>query len=407
MTGVETAPEPRRSPLITRGFAALFVAALAFFGSGNMVLPVASRYASGPLGADATGVGLAIGSFAIAALLLRPVVGWSSDRYGRRPLLILGAALTVVALLLHLPATTLPVFIAARSLLGVGEAFFFVAAVAALSDMAPPERRGEAINIGSLAVYLGLAIGPFVGESILAASGYDSVWLAAAGMAALATVLTLLVPETAPGALRRRLDGERPPRTPLIHRAGFRPGFLMLMGMWGMAGFFAFIPLYTTHLGMSGAGPALALYAVIVVTLRIVFVRLPDQMGPARLSAIALIGSSIGLAILGLVGTPLGVYLGTAVFAVGIAFLYPALLALAVARVDEMERGAVVGTTTAFVDVAFGLAPAILGAAVAVVGLGGTFLVSALIAAGGGLSLVARRDVFGGSATIERDTLPG
>ena len=61
-------------------------------------------------------------------------------------------------------------------------------------------------------------------------------------------------------------------------------------------------------------------------------------------------------------------------FAVGIAFLYPALLALAVARVDEMERGAVVGTTTAFVDLAFGLAPALLGAAVAVVGLGGTFL---------------------------------
>ena len=61
----------------------------------------------------------------------------------------------------------MPLFVVARSLLGIGEAFFFVAAVAAVSDLAPPERRGEAINIASLSVYLGLAIGPFLGETIL------------------------------------------------------------------------------------------------------------------------------------------------------------------------------------------------------------------------------------------------
>ena len=73
------------------------------------------------------------------------------------------------------------------SLLGVGEAFFFVAAVAAISDMAPPERRGEAINIGSLSLYLGLAIGPFLGETILAASGFTAVWIAAGGDGRVAT----------------------------------------------------------------------------------------------------------------------------------------------------------------------------------------------------------------------------
>jgi MFS family permease len=403
MTSTAT-PAPR---LFTPAFAALFVAALAFFSSGSTVLPVASRFAAGPLNADATGVGIAIGSFAIAALLLRPVVGWASDRFGRRPLLILGGSLTVVALLLHLVATTLAIFIVARSLLGVAEAFFFVAAVAAISDMAPVERRGEAINIGSLAVYLGLAIGPFVGETILAAAGYDAVWLTSAGMAALATVLTLLVPETAPGALRQRATGERPPRSPLLHPAGFFPGFLLLTGTWGMAGFFAFIPLYAAEIGIGGAGPALALYALIVVTLRIVFAKLPDQMGPVRLSAIALVGSSVGLAILGMTGTPVGLYVGTAVFAVGIAFLYPALLALAVSRVSEMERGTVVGTTTAFVDLSFGLAPALLGLAVGVVGLGGTFVISALVAAGGSVLLAARRGAVARPVVSAPGTLLG
>jgi MFS family permease len=393
--------------LFTPAFAALFAAGLAFFTAGGTVLPVASRFAAGPLGADATGVGISIGAFAIAALVLRPVVGWASDRFGRRPLLVFGGVLTIVALLFHLVVTTLPLFVVARSLLGIAEAFFFVAVIAAVSDLAPPERRGEAINIGSLAVYLGLAIGPFVGETILALGGFNVVWLVAAGMAGIATALTLLVPETAPGALRQRATGERPPRTPLIHPAGFLPGFLIMTGTWGMAAYFAFLPLYTTQLGIGGAGPALALYALIVVTLRIVFAKLPDQIGASRLSAVALVGSALGLGVLGIVASPTGVYLGTAIFATGIAFLFPALLALAVARVDENERGTVVGTTTAFVDLSFGLSPAILGLAVGAIGFGGIFVVSAIVAFGGSLLLGLLRDSLVRPIAPSPSRLPG
>jgi MFS family permease len=380
-----------RPSLFKRPFILLWVAAFSYFTAGNTVLPVASRYAAGPLGADSTGVGIAIGVFAIAALVLRPVVGWSSDRFGRRPLLILGGALTVLALALHLVATSLPMFIVARSLFGVGDAFFFVSAVAAISDMAPPERRGEAINVGSLAVYLGLAFGPFLGETILSLRDYTAVWIAAAIMAAAATAITLLVPETAPVAFRPKDPDRRPQRTPLIHAAGLFPGALLLAGTWGMAGFLAFIPLYLAGIGMGGAGPVLALYALIVVTLRIVFVRLPDQVGAVPLAAFALLGSALGMAILGFVQSPPGVYLGTAVFASGIAFLFPSLLAVAVARVDEMERGSVVGTTTAFVDLSFGAGPAVLGFVAGAIGYDGAFIVSAAIASAGAAVLALRR----------------
>jgi MFS family permease len=233
------------------------------------------------------------------------------------------------------------------------------------------------------------------------------VWLAAATMAGAATVLTLLVPETAPGALRRRATGERAPRAPLIHPAGFLPGFLIMTGTWGMAGYFAFLPLYTTELGMGGAGPALALYALIVVTLRIIFAKLPDRIGAARLSGVALVGSALGLGVLGLVESPVGVYLGTAVFAGGIAFLFPALVALAVARVPETERGTVVGTTTAFVDLSFGLSPALLGLAVGTIGFGGIFVVSALIAVGGSVLLGVRRDALVAPIARSPGTLAG
>jgi MFS family permease len=385
--------DPRRAPdagVISPAFVALAIATLTFFVAGGIVLPVASLYAKGPLGTDAAGVGVALGSFSIAALVMRPFVGWASDRFGRRPLLIGGSAVTVVALLLHLPATSVPLFVAVRALLGVGEAFFFVAALAAAADLAPANRRGEAISFLSLSLYLGLAIGPVIGETVLRLTSYAGVWLLAAVVSGVAAGLSWITPETAPGA--DPTVAAQSSRGRLIHPAGIFPGLLIMSGIWGMGGFLAFLPLHAVKLGLNGAGPALALFAGIVVALRILGARLPDRLGAARLSGTALAVSAIGLAILGLAPGIGGLLLGTAVFAVGVAFTFPALMALAVSRVPPAERGSVVGTASAFLDLAFGIAPASLGVIADASGYPGAFLVSAIIAAGGSLLLVIRRD---------------
>jgi MFS family permease len=388
-----TAAKPR---LLTPPFLALAIASLAFFTAGGIVLPVAPRFAKFALGADAIGVGVAIGAFSVAALLLRPIVGWSSDRFGRKPLLVGGALLAVAAFALHLVANDLGVFIVARCLLGAGEGFFLVASLAAASDIAPEARRGEAISFFTLTLYVGLAVGPPIAEVVFAMGSYTMVWLAALAVAVVAIVLTLAVPETAP-AIRDRRAGAREPDgaavsgSRLIHPAGLFPGLVILLGLFGMAGFLSYLPLYTPSVGMDGASLPLAAYAVIVVALRIVGATWPDRFGAARLSGAALALSAVRLAIIGLVPSQLGLMVGTVVFACGVAFTMPALLALAVSRVPPGERGSVVGTTTVFLDLVFGFAPVILGAIAAVTSYGTTFVVSAGLAAAASVLLVARR----------------
>jgi MFS family permease len=346
--------------------------------AGGLVLPIAPRFAKLALDADALGFGLSIGSFSIASLLLRPVVGWSADRFGRRPLLIGGALLTVVGMLLHVAAGDLLLFTLARCTLGAGEAFFFVAALAAASDIAPPGRRGEAISYLSLSLYLGIAVGPPIGEWIFSSGSYVAVWITAAVVAGIAAAQSVFVSESAPNVTDR---AHRPssPRI-LIHPAGVLPGIVILFGLWGMAGFFAYLPLYGPEVGMVGVGVPLTAYALVVVVLRIVGATWPDRFGAARLSGVALAISAIGLAVIGLVPTSAGLMAGTLVFASGVAFTMPALLALAVSRVPAGERGTVVGTTTVFLDIVFGLAPVALGFVADASGYRTTFLVSALFA---------------------------
>ncbi len=94
---------------------------------------------------------------------------------------------------------------------------------------------------------------------------------------------------------------------------------------------------------------------------------------------------------LGVIASPAGLIVGTILFASGVAFLVPSLLTLAVSRVDETERGTVVGTASAFLDLSFGFAPAVLGIVAANAGFGGAFLVGAAASALGFVLLVARR----------------
>jgi MFS family permease len=167
-----------------------------------------------------------------------------------------------------------------------------------------------------------------------------------------------------------------------------------------MGGFLAYLPLYAPSIGAGGAGRPLAIYAFIVVGLRVVGARWPDRFGAARVSGGALIVSAVGLAILGMVQTPPGLFIGTIVFACGVAFTMPALLSLAVSRVVPEERGSVVGTATVFLDLVFGLAPVALGLIAAEVGYGPTFLVSAVLAGIASALLLARRAELGRPALV-------
>jgi predicted MFS family arabinose efflux permease len=379
-----------RPVLLTPAFVTVTLAALAYFTGDGVLVPAVPRYVEGPLGAGNVAVGLVVGAFSLSAFFLRPWVGGLGDRWGRRPLMLVGASLFAVSVLAYPLASSPTVLAALRLLTGAGEAFFFVGAVTAVFDLAPAERRGEAMSIASLALYVGIGLGPLAGELAIERVGFAAAWVLAATAALTALVLVLRVPDTRP----RDAAGEAPaaaPRHRLVHPAGLLPGLLLLSSILGMAGFLTFVPLYAIDIGMDGSRVVLLVFAGIVVGIRSVGARIPDRLGAARATRTALALSAAGLALMGAWRSPAGLLAGAAVLAVGIALLTPAVMALAVAGVAPGERASVIGTTSAFLDLAFGLGPAVLGFVAAAVGRPGTFLAGAAVAAVGWVLVVATR----------------
>jgi MFS family permease len=394
-----TMQQSARPRLVTAEFVGLGVAALAYFFADGVLLPTVPLYVEGPLGAGDIAVGFAVGSFSATALLLRPWAGRIADRSGRRPLMIIGAAIFAVSVAGYGLADAVPVLVVLRLLTGVGEAFFFVGAVTAMSDLAPPERRGEAISLFSLSLYVGIALGPPVGEAVAGRFGFPAAWLLSSGAAVTALLLA------------RRVRGfevaghDDAPHTPgrLIHPAGVLPGILLLTGLWGMGGFLAFVPLYALDHGLPGSGLLLFLFAAIVVVIRGAGARLPDRLGAVRATRAALAGIAIGLAIIGVWRSPAGLVAGTVVLAVGVALATPAIMMLALQDVPATERGSVMGTVSMSIDLAFGLGPATLGIVAAATGRGGLFLVAAGVAAVGLVLVVTstRRLVAADSVALD------
>jgi MFS family permease len=367
---------PRGRPrLVTPTFVLVGLASLAYFTADGVLIPAVPLYVEGPLGGGDVAVGVSVGAFSATALLLRPWAGRLGDRRGRRLLMILGGALVGLSVAAYAVATAVPALVAFRLVTGVGEAFFFTGAASVVTDLAPEERRGEAVSFFSLALYLGIGIGPMFGEAAIRALGFGVTWLIASGVALFSALLALGIPETRP-----EVSPDEDVPTRLVHPSALLPGAVLLTSVMGQAGFFAFLPLYAPQVGLGGSRFVFLMYSAIVIAIRSFGARIPDVLGPERCSRISLLFSAAGLAISGTWRSPVGLVVGTAVFAVGSSLAFPALMVLALRGTSARERGAVLGTFTAFVDIAFGLGPASLGFVATAGGYGGVFLAASGIA---------------------------
>ncbi len=368
--------------MVTPLFLLITASTFAYFVAVGALIPILPRYAKGPLGGGDVSVGLAIGAFALAAVVLRPFAGRLGDRRGRRILIVGGAGIVAVSTAGYLAADSLPLLIGLRILSGAGEAGFYVGAATVINDLAPDERRGEALSFFSLALFSGIAVGPLLGETLLQGISFGAVWIASASSAVIAAVLGLRVGETRPDEAAEA----KPP--PLVHPAGLLPGAVLGTIICGLAGVDSFVPLYALEIGFEGSGVIFFIFSAIIIAVRSLGATLPDRIGRHRIARIGLVATAAGLGTIALWATPAGLYLGTAIFAFGHSLTFPALMSLAVMAAPPSERGAVIGTFTAFFDLAFGAGAIGLGAVAEVAGYRATFATASAIALGGLLLLL-------------------
>lgn len=361
--------------LLSRPFVVMMASAFAYFTGVGAMLPILPRYVEDELGGNGFEVGVAVGAFAVSAALLRPWIGRMGDVHGWRILIVGGATLAAASIAATALATNFALLVVFRLLTGAGEAAFFTGLVTVNQDLAPAHRRGEAASYFSVALYGGLGLGPPLGEALLKASDFTTVYLAFGASCLVGAVLGLWIPKGHTTAIAAD-------RT-WLHRVAVWPGIVIALGLVPITAFSAFLPLYADEVGFEDVGPVLGLYAGLVLVIRIVAARVPDRLGWRRTSAVALTSVAVAMATIGISGTAASVWIGTVFLAIGMSLLYPALIAAVMSATPDSERSHAVGTFTLFLDLATGLGASLVGLVVAVTNERSGFVVAALCAAGG------------------------
>jgi MFS family permease len=162
----------------------------------GIVGPVLPLYARS-FGVGAALVGSLITAFGIARILMNLPAGSLAERFGRRPLLILGPLVTCVAALLTGLAGQFEQIVLFRFLQGLGSSAHTTAAMITLADITDSKTRGRAMSLYQGSLLVGQSFGPTVGGFAAEHFGYRAPFFLYAGLALIASLWALaMVPET-------------------------------------------------------------------------------------------------------------------------------------------------------------------------------------------------------------------
>lgn len=358
---------PHRTPAL--GFilvtAALDVTAM---GITIPVLPVLVEEFTGSNAQAGIYNGLFVALWAGMQFLCSPVIGSLSDRYGRRPVILISAAGLAADFALLALAPSLWWLAAARILGGITSSSF-TTAFAYMADFTPPEQRSRAYGLIGAAYSAGFIAGPLIG-GVLGEWGPRVPFWAAAGIGALAFLWGLVVlPESLPPERRMAFSWRRANPFGALKLLRTHPEltglawvyFLLFFAHHVFAAVFVLYAGYRFGWSTAQIGMALALWGVLDVGIQALAVGpIVKRLGDRRTMVIGLYFGAIGLA--GLAVAPDGWSFVAAIVLSSIwGLCQPTLLALQTVHVSEREQGQLQGANMSVAAFAGVLSPLVFG----------------------------------------------
>ena len=374
-----------------------------------MIFPLLPFYAL-RLQAPEWVIGWMIASFSIAQLASSPIWGRLSDRFGRRPALMVGLAASGIAFVVFGFATSIWLLFLSRLIQGAGGGTTGVAQ-AYIGDAIEPKNRAKALGWLSAATSAGVMIGPAIG-SLATTFGHEAPGLIAGALCLLNVAFAWRwLPETSPGTDRgiggstdRRIVGvgaahALPSADPPIRRSiraavwevVRRPGATVPRLIWiyaiGMLGFMSMTGVLALYLEREFAvtEKTIGLFfmytgALSVVLRAVILGRLVDALGERRVMRLGGVSLALGLLLIPFAHTIPLLAVAIAFIPTGTALLFPATTALVTHEAPDTERGQVMGVQQTFGGIARVIAP--IWATAAFQGLGPAvpfFVASAIV----------------------------
>lgn len=366
-----------RPPLWTRDFIIITFANLFLFISFQMLIPTLPPYIE-QMGGDNFIVGLVVGIFTLFALLVRPFAGKATNDFGRKIVLIAGLILITLSITGYYWMSTFFLVLLLRIPHGIGWGMSTTSLGTIISDIVPPQRRGEGMGYYGLSSTLAMALSPLFGIWIMNEMGFGYVFLISTLLAVISIFLSFLIKEHRPAALHENTKKETFLQS-IIEKQALFPTLLALLLGFTYSGIVTFITLFGVEKDIANVGWFFFANAAMVLLIRPLAGKLFDRKGhqwvllPGAFFAIA------GLIILSFTSGTMGLVMAAIFYGVGFGMIQPALQAWVINRVPPHKRGVATGTFFSGFDLGIGLGSVVLGLLAQFTGYGLMYRLSSLL----------------------------
>lgn len=343
--------------------------------------PVMPPYAAG-LGGSVAQVGLVVALQPYVAAITQAPVGLLSDRLGRRILLVAGIVIHIVSYFLYLFTSNLGILMAVRALNGLANAGFYPAATALVVDIAPKEKRGEALGLFATGTQLGSMAGPAMGGFLLQNYGYQESFLACAVISSLSLLLAITSLKYGSQAGSIAL-GDRLTLKWLWDRQALISLLATLLVQGGIASVASFLPLYGVEIGINVAGVGLIIATIYIgsVFTRVQAGKMSDRLGRMPVIIFGMSLCAVAAFLFSILTEPAPLHLAALVFGVGMGSTLPACAALIADRAPFRMRGFAMGLNSGSFNTGLGLGSTGLGILAGAAGFPKMYLATSVIIA--------------------------
>lgn len=337
----------------------------------GLIIPVMpdliQEVGGGTLAEAAIWGGILSTTFAVMQFLFGPVMGGLSDRFGRRPVLLIALVVMALDYVLMALASALWVLLLGRVIGGITAATQSTA-TAYMADISAPHERAARFGLVGAAFGAGFVIGPVMGGLLAEYGTRAPFWMAAALAAANAVFGWVVLKETVTVAKRRSFDWRRANPLGALRALGRLPGVtpLLLVYFIYYVGF-AVYPAVWSYFGKerfdwspSTIGLSLALFGIAMALIQGGLIRpvlkALGERGTVIAGHLFSIVSLIGIAV---ITSSIWVLFLTPIAAFG-GIIPPALQGIMSARVADDAQGELQGALTSASALAMILSPLVM-----------------------------------------------
>jgi MFS family permease len=300
--------------------------------------------------------------------------------------LLIGLLAVAIAPLCYIVTTSVPLLFVLRAFHGLSIAAFTTAFSALVTDISPPQNRGEIVGYMTLVNPIGVAVGPALGGFLLEWFDYTPMFLTSAGLGVVGILCVLRLKAPAQGAIAPA-DGTAQPAAGMpFWEALLSPRLripALVLTMIGMVfgTLSTFVPLFIQETGVN-LNPGLFYTAAAISSFgaRLLTGKASDRLGRGRFITGSIVLYAVSMFILWTAHTSAEFLIAGFIEGAGGGIFIPMMIVLTADRSTASERGRIFGLCLVGFDLGMAISGSVLGGLVGLIGYRGLFGVAGCLA---------------------------